>query len=318
MLKLLSISDDGWSLKKFGSRMENVRSFLEKNDFQGLELMCWQAEGTGEVPMDKVVGRHMLFWPNWLDFWRSDRRELLNEFGCERNWLEYYNTGTIEEFISGRHDELKDAAVMGVQYVVFHVSHVRMEHCYTGRYPYSDREIVDAFAELMNEALCGINGNFTMLFENHWFPGLRLLDGELAMRLLDGIRWSDKGFVLDISHLINTNPKINSEPEAVQYILQVLDGLGEAKEYIKTIHMNSSVPRAFLQNKKYDPKEDYMARLTAAMKYVGYMDPHAPFAHPDIRRVIDIVKPEYLVYEFKFDTIEELQSAARIQNKSIL
>ena len=317
MLKLLSISDDDWSLKKFGDRAETVRSFLEKNDFHGLELMHWQAEGTGEVPMDKVVGRHMLFWPNWLDFWRSDRQELLKEFGCEQNWVEYYNTATIEGFISGLHKELIDAAGMGVRYVVFHVSNVRMEHCYTGRYSYSNREIVDAFAEMMNEALCGINGNFTMLFENHWFPGLKLIDGEVAMRLLDSVHWPDKGFVLDISHLMNTNPEIKSEPQAVQYILKTLDGLGEAKENIKAIHMNSSVPRALMQNQKYDPKQDYMTRLGAAMKYVGRMDPHRPFAHPDIRRVIDIVSPEYLVYELQSETLEELQKAAGIQNKSI-
>lgn len=317
MIKLLSISDDEWSLKKFESRADNIRSFLDEHDIQGLELMHWQEEGTGEVPMDKVVGRHMLFWPNWLDFWRSDRRNLLKEFGSEQNWREYYNAESLEGFIAGRRGELADAAAMGVQYVVFHVSHVRMEECYSGRYALSDREIVDAFSDMLNEALRGIKGNFTVLFENHWFPGLRLTDGDLAMRLLDGIRWPEKGFVLDISHLINTGPVIENEPEAVRYMLNILNGLGGAKDFIQAIHLNSPVKRASAHNKKYDREGDFMDRLIAVMKHVGGMDPHGPFAHADIRRVIDAVKPEYLVYELKSESLEELQDAVRIQNDSL-
>ncbi len=318
MIKLLSISDDEWSLKKFGSRAENVRAFLNENDFQGLELMHWQEEGTGEIPMDKVVGRHMLFWPNWLDFWRSDEPQLFREFGSEQNWREYYNAVSIRDFMENRHKELEDAAAMDVRYVVFHVSHVRMEDCYTRRYSSSDREVVNAFIDMMNEALLRIKGNFTILFENHWYPGLRLTDGDLAMRLLEGVHWPDKGFVLDISHMINTGSDIKSEPEAVGYILKVLDRLGEAKEHIRAIHLNSSVSGTASRDKKYDPEESFMTRLIAAMKHVGSMDPHAPFTYSGIRRVIDAVLPEFLVYELKADTLEELKDAARIQNKSIL
>ncbi len=318
MIKLISVSDDEWSIGKFGSRAENIRFFLEENNLDGLELMHWQTEGTGEIPMDRVVGRHMLFWPNWLDFWRSDRTALLREFDCEQNWHEYYHADTPEKFMEGRHSELEDAARMGVRYVVFHVSHVQMEHCYTGRYSYTDREIIDAFTEMLNGALRGISGNFTVLLENHWFPGLTLLEGSLAMRLLDGINWPDKGFVLDISHLMNTSSGIKSEPEGVAYIIKMLDRLGEAKYNIKTIHLNSSVPVNPIRNMEYCPREDYMTRLVAAMKHVGSMDPHAPFAHPSIRRVIDSIMPEYLVNELKYETLEELQNAVRIQSGSIL
>ena len=41
----------------------------------------------------------------------------------------------------------------------------------------------------------------------------------------------------------------------------------------------------------------------------------ARIAHESIKRVIDVVKPEYLVYEFLTDKLEELDSFMEIQNK---
>ncbi len=72
---------------------------------------------------------------------------------------------------------------------------------------------------MINEILKGLRIGYTVLFENHWFPGLTLLNRGEAQRLLDGVHYPHKGFVLDIGHLMNTKARIRTEEEAVAYIL---------------------------------------------------------------------------------------------------
>jgi Sugar phosphate isomerases/epimerases len=316
----MSLSDDDWSLRKFGNDAEQIRDFLKINSLGGLELYrCfdWQVK---TVPKEKIIGRHMPFWPAWLDFWRGNREELMRQFGSIENAKGYYNAETPEEFAANRRRELNDIADMGIQYAVFHVSHTQFEHCYTGRYTYTDEEIIDTYIDMMNEALRDAKPDHALLFENHWFPGLTFLDGKLAMRLLEKIDHPDTGFVLDISHLTNTNPKIKTEEEAVDYILYVLDRMGEAARYIRTIHLNSSagaMDRVLEQKEEHRQDGSYEDMLIRVMKYVCGMDPHRPVTSAGIRRVIDRVQPEYLVYELASTTLEELQEAVAVQNKSV-
>ncbi|MEI6101799.1 MAG: TIM barrel protein, partial [Eubacteriales bacterium] len=240
MLKLLSVSDDAWSMEKFHNNADQIRDFLKQNNLDGLELVRCMEEQAQAVPAEKIVGRHMPFWPVWLDFWRGNQTELLRQFGTEVNYRGYYCTDTVEQFINNRRAELADGTAMGIRYAVFHVCHVQFEHCYTGKYTYTDEEIVDEYIDMMNEVLRGICADYELLFENHWFPGLTFLKPKLAMRILERVNHSNKGFVLDISHLTNTNPNIRNEAEALEYIKGVLEGMGEAAKYIRTIHMNSS------------------------------------------------------------------------------
>lgn len=320
MLKLLSVSDDAWSMQKFGNNADKIREFLKNNHLDGLELVRCLEEQTEAVPGEKIVGRHMPFWPAWLDFWRGGHEELLRQFGSREDCRWYYMADTPEEFIEKRRAELAGGTDMGIQYAVFHVSHVQLEHCYTGRYTYTDTEIVDTYADMMNEMLRGVNADYALLFENHWFPGLTFLDGKLAMRLLEKVEHPNVGFVLDISHLTNTNPKIRTEEEAVEYIMSVLDRMGEAANHIRAIHLNNSAgAMARVLEQKTEPPQGgrFEDRLTHAMKYVSGMDPHRPVTSGNIRRVIDRVQPGFLVYELASATLEELQSAVEAQNLSV-
>ncbi len=320
MQKLLSVSDDAWSMQKFCCNADKIREFLAHNNLDGLEYITCFEEQAAALPPEKIVGRHMPFWPAWLDFWRGNRQELLRQFGGENDLRGYYMADSLDEFIEKRRAELREGTEMGIRYAVFHVSHAQFEHCYTGKYTYTNAEIADAYADLMNEMLRGVRAEYALLFENHWFPGLTFLDAKLAMRLLEKIDHPNKGFVLDISHLTNTNPKIQTEEEAADYILKVLDEMGEAAAYIRAIHLNSSAgAMARVLKQKAEPPRggSFEDRLVEAMKYVCGMDPHRPVAHPCIRRVIGRVRPDYLVYELASSTLEELQNAVSIQNRSV-
>ena len=320
MQKLMSLSDDEWSLRKFGNDEEKIRDFLKQNNLNGLELYRCFDRQVEAVPKEKITGRHMPFWPAWLDFWRGNREELLRQCGSMENAQGYYSAETPEEFAQNRRRELIDSADKGIRYAVFHVSHTQFEHCYTGRYTYTDEEIVDAYIQMMNAVLRDAKPDYALLFENHWFPGLTFLDEKLAMRLLEKIDHPNTGFVLDTSHLTNTNPKIKTEEEAIDYILYVLDRMGEAAGYIRTIHLNNSagaMARVLELKEEFRQDGNYEDMLIGVMKYVCGMDPHKPVTNAGIRRIIDRVQPEYMVYELASTTLEELQEAVAVQNQSV-
>ncbi|MFZ5975800.1 MAG: TIM barrel protein [Bacillota bacterium] len=321
MLKLLSISDDAWCLNKFDHDTGKIESFLADNGLHGLELMKWQNPQPNPIPPGKVIGRHLVFYPMWLDFWKSDREALLRHFGNEENCFQYYRAKSKDEWLENYRRDLRDASDMGVQYVVFHVTHITVEDTYSHSFPYSDGEVIESFIGLMNEILRGLNIRYTLLFENHWFPGLTFLNKHMTERLLDGVDYPDKGLVLDIGHLMNTNMQLKSEQEAVPYILGVLDSLDTVKQHIRAIHLNSSITdesvREALRNDTFDPRDSFDDRLIAAMRHVCKMDSHKPFEHPNIKKVIDAVQPQFLVYELASDSFEELLRVVQTQNKAI-
>lgn len=310
--KLLSLSDDLWSLKKLGSP-ETVREALAENGFDGIELIRWH--DPQPLPGVTVVGRHMPYWPTWLDFWRGDTDSLLRQFGSMDNVRTYFSATSREDFVSQRRTELLEAAAMGAQYAVFHVSHSELMHCYNHAFTYTDEEIVRAFIEFINEAVEGLSEGPALLFENHWFPGLKLTERRLAELLMTGVRYPNKGFVLDTSHMMLT-AGVKTEPEAVDAILGYIDGLGDMAAHIRTMHLNSAAGAHPLDG-VYRPEADFETRLTEAFTFVGSMDPHRPFAYDGIRRVLDAVQPDFLVYELSFGTKDELREAVRRQDGAV-
>ncbi|PYG87390.1 xylose isomerase-like TIM barrel protein [Ruminiclostridium sufflavum DSM 19573] len=319
MLRLMNFSDSSYDLDRFSNDYRQINDFLKKHYLNGLEMIqCaqWKEE---LIPSSMIIGLHMRFWPIWLDFWRDDREELLRQFGDEASYVHYYGGRSKEALLEYYRSEIKAAGDMGVKYIVFHVSHVQLEHCYNYRFTYSDDEIIDAFIEMINEILDGVEADFDILLENQWWPGLTLLNKNAAVRLLEGIRYGKKGFMLDIGHLMNTNTELSSEEEAVEYTLMVLEQLEEVSGLIKGIHLNSSLSGEYVKRQinectGYNVKDSFFDRYLKAFGHIARIDRHLPFMNPSIKRVIDFIKPEYLVYEFITGSYEELEQYAAAQN----
>ena len=310
--KLLSLSDDPWSLKKLGAP-ETVSEALAENGFDGIELVRWHEPQP--LPDVTVVGRHMPYWPTWLDFWRGDTKSLLRQFGSMDSVRTYFSAASREDFVQQRRVELLESAAMGAQYAVFHVSHAELMHCYNHAFTYTDEEIVRAFIEFINEAAEGLETGPALLFENHWFPGLKLTERRLAELLMTEVRYPNKGFVLDTSHMM-LSAGVKTEPEAVDTILGYIDGLGDMAAHIRTVHLNSAAGAQPLDG-VYHPEADFETRLTEAFSFVGSMDPHRPFQYDGIRRVLDAVQPDFLVYELSFGNRDELREAVGRQDASV-
>lgn len=310
--KLLSLSDDPWSLKKLGSP-ETVCAAMAENGFDGIELVRWHEPQP--LPGVTVVGRHMPYWPTWLDFWHSDDTSLLRQFGSTDNVHTYYGAASREDFVRQRRAELMEASAMGAQYAVFHVSHAELEHCYNHAFTYTDEDIVRAFIEFINEVAEELETGPALLFENHWFPGLKLTEQRLAELLMTQVRYPNKGFVLDTSHM-TLAAGVKTEPEAVDAILGYIEALGDMATHIRTVHLNSAAGAQPLEG-VYHPEADFETRLTEAFRFVGSMDPHRPFQYEGIRRLLDKVQPDFLVYELSFGSREELREAVSRQDSAV-
>ncbi len=320
MLKLMNFSNHPYDLYRFSGDSNKIKKFLYKHDLQGLEIIQtsqWQKE---TVSSSLLHGLHMRFWPAWLDFYRNDKDELYRQFGDIEAYKQYYGGETWECILEYYRNEIKTACDMGVKYIVFHVSHVQLEHCYNYKFTYGDEEIIEAFIEMINKLFKDTSADFDLLLENQWWPGLTLLDKKLAFRLMDGINYPKKGFMLDIGHMMNTNTELKTEEEGVEYILRVLQNLEELSSNIKGIHLNSSVSGKYVKEKiknwgGFNKSECFFDRYLKVFEHIAKIDNHIPFSHPSIKRVIEYINPKYLVYEFITNTFDELEQYVTLQNR---
>ena len=69
---------------------------------------------------------------------------------------------------------------------------------------------------------------------------------------------------------------------------------------IGTIHLHVNSSADYIKN--YHTPDNYMEmsikdRLRAGYGFVGGMDQHRPFSMRDVRRITDILRPEYVTHE---------------------
>lgn len=324
MLKLLNFADYSPIIEGDRRGPEQLSAFLQKHRLDGVELiqhnrfMPWDPQ---RIPAEQIKGLHMQFWPTWLDFWNGNSEEVLRQFSTREAYMEYYGGETRDALVEYYRKEIKIAQKIGVKYIVFHVSHVQVEHCFSYQFSYSDEDVVEAFIQMLNEVLMGVDAEFDLLLENQWWPGLTLLDRQIAHRLLRGIRYPRTGFVLDIGHMMNTNPQLKSEEEAAEYILEVLHHLGDIASFIKGIHLNSSLSGEYVKKVIKAGKSleagTFFERYDKACWHIAEIDQHKPFLHASIRQVIRQVSPSYLVYEFRADSLQDLERYIKLQNDAL-
>lgn len=319
MYKLINFSVDPWDLDKFDNNSSNITAFLKKHQIDGFEMFQYANWNDTIFPNALTIGVHMGFWPMWLEFWKNDQQVLLRQFGDEKTCQEYYRCATRDEFIHRYREELRKANEIGVRYVLFHVCHVEPEQCLSYEFNYSDEEVIEAFLEMINQVFEGLKVDFDVYFENNWWPGLTLVDQKIAQHLLDGFNYPNKGFVLDLGHLMNTNMDLKTEEEATDYILETIESLGEVSRYIKGLHINSTLSgeyvKKMIKNKiRVSPDKSFMDKYSEVYEHIANIDRHLPFKDSSIQKIINRVKPQYIVYEFLAQSIEELDQYIQVQD----
>jgi DNA-binding MltR family transcriptional regulator len=322
MLKLTNFSTYNYDLERFNYDHNKIKFFLERHNMDGFELLnpiMWQEN---IIPQKLVKGVHLKYYPTWLDFWNGNRKALLDQFKSMDVVEKYYEGISKEVMIQHYRKEIEMATKMGAEYVVFHVAHVQVEHTYDYNFTYSDDEVMDASIDLINKVFKNLNTNVKLLFENLWWPGFTMLDKDIAFKLLNKVQYSNKGFMLDTAHLMNTNLYLKDEKQGIEYIINTINALGELKSSIKGIHLNCSLSGEYvleqIKNKKYQEKEFDLNPLSEEIfMHVFRIDSHKPFTDKSIKKLVEFINPEYLVYEFVANSIEQLEQYIETQDSSM-
>ena len=298
MKTLFNITTSEDDLQRFDSAkdLEDMLTY-----FDGVELMYYGEDEKEIISIENVIGFHLHFFPFWLDFWEGNEERLLKEFDKRETWEQYYGGSEKDAIIRRYKKDLEYAHKYDAEYVVFHVSEASIEESFTWNYHYSDEEVVDAAADLINELFKDEDGKIALLLENLWQPGLKFTHPEITKRLLDQIEYPNIGIMLDTGHLLHTNTSLKTQEEGVAYINQMLDAHGELCRHIRGVHLNQSLTGEYCEETKKNPPQmepTYQGRYNQMFFHAFAVDKHEPFTGKGIKELIERITPEYLTFEF--------------------
>ncbi len=323
MERLFHLSTTEKQLRWFDKDWENIKAFVKKNDIDGIELGLTLDYPLERIAKELVCGVHLSFYPMWLEFWKQDEKKLGQLFDSKEEITQYYGGTQPSILVENYRKQYERAKKLGAKYMVFHVSHSLPEDAFTWKFDYGDQEIMQAAIELVNEAFPLEEDGPLLLFENLWWPGLNYLDAELTKWFIEQIQYPNKGYLVDISHLILTNPKIGNERQAYEYIKKVINQLGETRKWIKGVHLNKALPKFYMQRdhlyllENYKLAQDKKKKFSILMRHINALDPHMPFDHPIAKEIVDFLAPQYCVYETSPESRYELAYFIKRQNETL-
>lgn len=300
---------------------KELESSILKLGCDGLELIWGGEDAIKEVPCPDCVGYHLIFYQDWLDFWRGDEKKLLNKFGSKDIYTKFYGGNDRQSLLRQYSDDLERAAAVNAKYVVFHVSDISIEEVYSYRWLHSDEEVIDAAVELINTLTDGRNYPFKILVENQWWPGFTFTEPTITERLLSGIHSNNKGIMLDTGHLLNTCTSLKNEEEGIRYIRKMLDEHGDISNSIYGVHLHKSLSGDYVRaNTGKVPSElsaDYFERFAQSYTQVLNIDRHEPWKSPETAKLIRRINPEYLVHELAANCRRSREAVTKIQRETL-
>lgn len=298
MLELVNLSNTNFDTETlFQGNTGALPRLLEDYHLDGIEMLFCEPWNRIFHPADCIKGVHLRFWPSWMDFWRGNLPALLSEYGNREQIIAQYGGLHPEDWLALWRENIRQAVASGAEYFVFHVGQARRSELYSRRFAYSDGEVIDAAAALINDLADVIPDDWLLLFENLWWPGLTFQDAQAAARLLEKVHHRNSGFMLDTGHLMNTALDLTTEEDGIDYILETIKRLGSLRGAIKGIHLHQSLSGPFVRQKKEAAVQPSMSGQEI-MKYIIAVDQHHPFHSSRVQEIIELVKPEFLVHEF--------------------
>lgn len=324
MERLFHLSTTFKQLDWFEEDWGQIEAFVNKQNIDGIELGLTLDYDITKIPKEIIRGVHLSFYPMWLDFWRGNEEKLNQLFPSIEAREAYYKAKTPEDLVVNYTKQYERAKVLGAAYMVFHVSHILPEDSFfTHPTPYHDQEVMAATIELVNQAFPKEAEGPLLLFENLWWPGLNYRDPALTKWFIEQIDYPNKGYLVDVSHLILNSEKISSEKEAYRYIRQTIANLGETAKWIKGMHLNKTLPKYYRQRnfeylyEQYMKTKDERQKLTLLKKHIQALDGHKPFDHPIAKEIVACINPLYCVYETAPQSKYELAYYIKQQNKAL-
>lgn len=297
--------------EEMDKRAGGLPGYLKECNLQGIELFVY---GTEPFPnhlqlyKELTQGVHLQFYPDWLSFWLQDERK--KQF-TEEQLLQQFGAITREGWLEKIKANIKTALLYEPKYLVWHVAHCCVPEIYTYEHIYNSRQVLDATAEVYKLVKKVIPPNVTVLFENLWWPGLKLTEPAEVEYFFQALEGENVGILLDTGHLMNTNCAIRNEQEGIDYICATLEKLGKYKNYIKGMHLNCSLSGEY--HSQCLPKAERKLDPMSIGRHISQLDQHRCFREADLKKLMELVKPEYVTHELFFNDFEQLKKFLQLQ-----
>lgn len=302
--------------------MEDLRQELREMRCDGIEGLWDFEDFPKSFPTELVTGYHLIFFPDWLDFYCGNQQALLRKFGSLDAVRQFYGGDSRRDMLTQYRDDFARAEQLGVKYVVFHVSDVSIEEGYTYNWLHSSREVIEAAVELLNTLLSEKDWPFEVLVENLWWPGFTFTAPDETTRLLDGIHFPRKGIMLDIGHLMSTNRQLRTQSEGAAYIHRMLDEHKDLAQQIRGIHLHHSLSGEYVASHTgtlpADLPRDYMERFMYSYGHIQQIDQHRPWTDPCVCELVERIAPEYLVHELPSFSRVDRRNAVETQMSTLM
>lgn len=310
-------------LAPFGGR-EGLYDYIHAScGCDGAEVISCPPYGTDTV-RGSTIGYHLIFYPNWMDFYSGNTPYLKEHFGSEQKWREYYCCADAKGFERQLIEDMDRAESLGAEYAVFHCADISNEEVLGNYTLHTNEQVIRATAELINNAMRGKRYSFTLLMENLFVPGMTLINSAETELMLSLIEYENKGIMLDTGHLmaaLRLNGLIDSPKEggAADAIMNVLAAHWRVKKHILGIHLHKcslNMP-IWEYTDVIEPAAGFEERCEQSYARILALDTHSPLETDAMRRVIAAVEPRYIVHELNARTPADKAEAVRKQLKSL-
>lgn len=272
------------------------RAVLDSIGADGVELLTsYEDPDPWFSPITESV--HLPYATDWLAAWQGRPHEMPDDY------VRYYMYGRDRDsIVSTVREGIEHASVIHPAYGVLHAGNGDIEGLYLHSPRRDDREVLDAFAEMVNAVVSRFPGGeppFRILFENLWWAGLRLLDDSDFCYLADRLEFDNWGICLDTGHMMNCLPDINTQRDGIDALRRVFSGYcQELIDRIETIHFHWSASYPYRSTfTEREPGDDLMGFISEAYPHISRIDQHMPFSDPACLDLVEILDPEYVTYE---------------------
>lgn len=268
---------------------------LHRLGLQGIEQLVYQTEPNQQSFAGQTVGVHLKYWPYWMDFLLGRRAYWQEQFPRQKDLDRYYGGHTVDGWENAMRSNIRAALKEQPEYVVWHISNSSNREACSFHFAYTDREVLREAAAVFNDTADAIPPHVTVLFENLWWPGLRLLNPYDTAYFFSLIHRDHVGIMLDTGHLMNTDDTLRGEEDGAALVESVLRRMGSLSQLIRGIHLNCSLSADY--RKQCRKKEFLLSDMAELIHHIMNIDQHRPFHTQAAARIIAAVHPDYVVHE---------------------
>ncbi len=310
---LFNISAYDFDLERLGGG-QGIERMVTSQRLDGIEML------TGHFPAPVefkglVRGVHLPYAVDWYSGWKG----LHDLDGIDDTQLAFLCYGRDrEQMVMTVRSMILNAAPLEPAYGVVHAGSPNLRKVFSQDNGFSDREVLEAFAELLNDAVAGMPGQrppYKLALENLWWPGLRLLDRTEVRILEDRLEFDDWGICLDTGHLMNALRDCRDEEGAVESALKALDRIGDdSVDRICSMHLHMSLSADYqAETMAAGESNEYLdadieGKLNIAYPHFGRMDWHMPFRTAACAALVARAAPTHVTHEFITPGCEELRT----------